>query len=109
MGAMQRRKEILNILFTRRHTTAAALAHAVGVYVRTIQNNIKSLSFNYPVYTKQGGNSGIFIGDSYKNFSNTLTSMELEVLIELYEKLEGRQKEIFSQIIRKYGPDKLKF
>jgi len=34
--------------------------------------------------------------------------MELENLREMYEQTEGVHKKVLLQIIRKYGPDKLK-
>ena len=87
MNTADRRAEIINILLVRRRITA--------------------LSLGFPIYTKQGGDGGIFVGENYKPFMNTLTTLELKVLQEMYELAEGIHKKVLFQIICKYGPDKL--
>lgn len=107
MNTADRRIEIISILSVRHHTTAKELAAEFGVTIRTIHNDIQALSPGFPIYTKQGGDGGIFIREDYKPYSNTLTSIELNVLQELYSEAEGVHKVILLQLIRKYGPDKL--
>jgi predicted DNA-binding transcriptional regulator YafY len=107
MNATDRRTEIMNILIVRRHTTARELAEELGVTIRTIQRDIQALSPGFPVYTRQGWDGGIFIGDDYKPYVNTLSADELKTLREIYGQAEGAQKKILLQIIHKYGPDKL--
>ena len=106
MNTADRRTEIINILIIRRRTTARELADEFGVTTRTIQKDIQALSPGYPIYTKQGGDGGIFIGEDYKPV-NTLSQDELKTLREIYGQAEGAQKKILLQIIHKYGPDKL--
>ncbi len=108
MNTMNRRIEIINILIIRRHTTANELAQELGVSIRTIQYDIQALSPQYPIYTKPGENEGLFIREDYNPHINSLTPMELENLREMYEQTEGVHKKVLLQIIRKYGPDKLK-
>ena len=108
MDAAHRRKEILSILSAKGHITAKELAWDFGVAIRTIANDITALSFDYPVYTKQGGNGGIFIAEDYKPYANTLTPAELETLCKMYDRTKGKEKEILFRIIHKYGADKLK-
>ena len=55
-----------------------------------------------------GENGGLFIREDYNPHINSLTPMELENLREMYEQTEGVHKKVLLQIIRKYGPDKLK-
>ncbi len=107
MTAADRRLEIINILAIRRRTTARELSEELGVAIRTIHKDIQNLSLKFPIYTKQGGNGGIFIGEHYKPYVNTLSFVEVQVLRELYEAAEGIQKEVLLRILRKYGPDKL--
>ena len=107
MNTVHRRTEIINILIIRRHTTANELAQEFGVSIRTIQYDIQALSLGFPIYTKQGGDGGIFVGENYKPFMNTLTTLELKVLQEMYELAEGIHKKVLFQVLRKYGPDKL--
>ena len=107
MNTTDRRMEIINILIVRRRTTANELAEEFGVTTRTIRNDIQALSPNFPIYTQQGGAGGIFMGDDYKPYINTLSSDELNTLCEIYRQTEGIHKKILLQIIYKYGPDKL--
>ena len=108
MSTADRRIEIISILLVKRHITAKELAEEFNVTVRTIQNDIQALSLGFPIYTKQGGDGGIFMGENYKPYMNTLSPLELEILIEMYEVAEGIHKKILFQILHKYGPDKLK-
>ena len=107
MNTTDRRMEIINILIVRRRTTAKELAEEFGVTTRTIRNDIQALSPGYPIYTQQGGAGGIFMGEDYKPYNNSLTKTELKNLLEIYEQMEGIHKEVLFQVIHKYGPDKL--
>ena len=107
MNTADRRAEIVSILLVRRRITAEELADEFNVTVRTIQNDIQALSLGFPIYTKQGGDGGIFVGENYKPFMNTLTTLELKVLQEMYELAEGIHRKILFQILCKYGPEKL--
>ncbi len=106
MNTSDRRREIINILIIRRHTTAKELAEELGVTARTIRNDIQALSPEFPIYTQQGVNGGIYIGEEYRPYNNTLTSDELHILCEMHKEAEGMRKRILFQIIQKYGPDK---
>lgn len=107
MNTADRRAEIVSILLVRRRITAKELADEFNVTVRTIQNYIQALSLGFPIYTKQGGDGGIFVGENYKPYMNTLTPLELKVLQEMYELAEGIHRKILFQILCKYGPEKL--
>ena len=107
MNTTDRRMEIINILIVRRRTTARELAEEFGVTTRTIWNDIQALSPGVPIYTQQGGAGGIFIGEDYRPYINTLSSEELKILCEIYGQAEGIHKTILLQILNKYGPDKL--
>ena len=102
MNTADRRAEIVSILLVRRRIT-----DEFNVTVRTIQNDIQALSLGFPIYTKQGGDGGIFVGENYKPYMNTLTPLELKVLQEMYELAEGIHRKILFQILCKYGPEKL--
>ena len=107
MNTADHRAEIISILMVRRRITAKELAEEFNVTVRTIQNDIQALSPGFPIYTRQGGDGGIFVGDNYKPYMNTLTPLELKVLHEMYGLADGIHKKVLFQLIRKYGPDKL--
>ena len=61
-----------------------------------------------PNLHKGGEGGGVFITENYKPYTNTLTLTEQKTLCGLYDKAEGKEKEILFRIIRKYGADKLK-
>ena len=107
MNTENRRKEIINVLLMQSNTTAKELAKEFGVTIRTIQNDIQALSSGFPIYTKPGGGGGIFIGENYRPYNNTLSSYELEILLEMHETTEGIYKKVLFRIISRYGPEKL--
>lgn len=107
MNAADRRMEIINILIIKHRITAQELAEEFGVTTRTIQSDIQALSPGYPIYTKPGGDGGIFIREDYNPHSNILTPAELETLHDLYEGAKDIHRKIIFEMIQKYGPDKL--
>ncbi len=92
MNTADRRTEIINILIIRRRTTARELADEFGVTTRTIQKDIQALSPGYPIYTKQGGDGGIFIGDDYKPYVNTLSADELKLCVKYMDRQRERKR-----------------
>ena len=108
MDTAHRRMEIVSILAAKGHMTMRELAWELDVSRRTIMNDVIALSFDYPVYTKPGEGGGVFITENYKPYTTTLTLTEQKTLCGLYDKAEGKEKEILFRIIRKYGADKLK-
>ena len=107
MNTSERRKNIMNILILRRKATAKELSEELGVTARTIMNDIQALSPEYPIFTRQGGNGGIFVNDDYQPYNNTLTAEELEVLYRIYGETAGDRKRVVFQIIKKYGPSRI--
>lgn len=107
MDTAHRRMEIISILSAKGHMTMRELAWELDVSRRTIMNDIIALSFDYPIYTKPGEGGGVFITENYKPYTNTLTLTEQKTLCGLYDKAEGKEKEILFRIIHKYGADKL--
>ena len=107
MDISHRRMEIISILSAKGHTTMRELAWELEVSRRTIMNDVIALSFDYPIYTKPGEGGGVFITENYKPYCNTLTPTEQKTLCGLYDKAEGKEKEVLFRIIHKYGADKL--
>ena len=107
MNTTDRRKNIMNILIFRRRTTAKELAEELDVTTRTIMKDIQALSPEYPIYTRLGGNGGIFINDDYQPYNNTLTAEELKELREVYGESTGKRKRMLFQILKKYGPSSI--
>ena len=109
MNTAHRRQEIISILIVRRRSTANELAQELGVSIRTIHCDIEALSLDYPIYTKQGDNGGVFISDSYNPYINSLSYLELQTLRELVTLTEDRHSKVLIQIIHKYGPCKVEW
>ncbi len=109
MNTAHRRQEIISILIVRRRSTANELAQELGVSIRTIHYDIEALSLDYPIYTKQGDNGGVFISDSYNPYINSLSYLELQTLRELVTLTEDRHSKVLIQIIHKYGPCKVEW
>ena len=107
MGSAHRRMEIISIFSARGHATMRELAWELDVSRRTIMNDIITLSFDYPIYTKSGEGGGVFITEDYTPYANTLTQTELETLCRISGRAEGKEKEILFRIIHKYGADNL--
>ena len=103
MNTAGRRAEIISILMVRRRITAKELAEEFNVTVRTIQNDIQALSLGFPIYTRQGGDGGIFVGDNYKPYMNTLTPLELKVLHEMYGLADGIHKKFYFSLSASMG------
>ena len=59
MSVKERRSEIIRILMGRKKETIPQIAHELGVYVNTINNDILALMVDehYPVDTVQGNAS----------------------------------------------------
>lgn len=107
MTAADHRMEIISILVVSGHITVRELAQEIGGSRSTILNDIVSLSYGYPIYTKQGVGGGVFIMDNYKPYNNTLTIIEQERLKKMYDRAEGEDKKILEHVLRKYGVHKL--
>ena len=109
MDTAHRRMEIISILSVKGHITSRELAWELGVTIRTIHHDIFALTFDYPIYTKQGCNGGVFITDNYKPYTNTLTETELETLCRLYGKAEGKRRKSCSGLSINTGRTSWKF
>ncbi len=66
MDTAHRRMEIISILSVKGHITSRELAWELGVTIRTIHHDIFALTFDYPIYTKQGCNGNVI--KKWKNY-----------------------------------------
>ncbi len=124
--AFRRRREIERMLLSGKKLTIAELMGRYSVGRKSISRDFEVIGEELPVVSRQGYNGGYFLMDgvsknqnllsqeqlecleeNYKPYCNTLTQTELETLCRLYGKSEGKEKEILSRIIHKYGADKL--
>ena len=94
----------MDILTSCRHTTAKELAGELGVTARTIWNDVKVLSPDFPIYTQQGGNGGIFLTDGAGKHQNTLSHEQLECLEKMVASSGIEDKKTILSIINEFGP-----
>lgn len=106
MTTMERRQSILEALCVRRHEKAVNLAFEYGVNVSTIFRDVLSLSLEYPIYTIQGHDGGIFVEDGFYLHKSRFTDAELDVLEEALPYFSGKKREILLGIILKHGGEK---
>lgn len=104
MNTSDRRRKIMNILTFRRHTTARELAEELGVTTRTIRNDVQALSPEFPIYTQQGGNGGIFLIDGAGKYHNSLSHEQLECLEKVAASSGTEDKKTILSIINEFGP-----
>ncbi len=87
MTAKERRQAIIEILCQRRKETRANLAAEFGVTMRTIEYDIVELSLQYPIYTKQGSDGGIFVVDGFDLGRKYLPKSQTDFLESLLDRL----------------------
>lgn len=107
MLANQRRRKILEILYTRKYTTRAVLANLFEVSKRTIDNDIVLLALEYPIYTLQGHNGGIYMAKEYVLERRCLTSGQVALLKELIEEFKGKKAEVLQAILQKFTEERV--
>ena len=104
MGASERRQQILDRLYQRRHDTVANLAHEFGVCSRTIHYDIDALSLDHPIETVRGRHGGgVRIMDGCRSGKQYLTKSEQATLEGLCSGLKGQQLADVQSILRKFA------
>ena len=98
-----RRLSILNYIIVRKQTTCSALAERYAVSLATITNDIAHLSRHVPIYTRPGGNGGIYILPEYKIRNHYLNDIEKECLIRIKEIVDITDRKIIEEIIVKFS------
>lgn len=74
--------QLLLLLQTRGHTTAAQLAQELEVSVRTIYRDVEALSAaGFPVYSEPGRTGGVRLIDGYRTRLTGLTIKEAEAML----------------------------
>lgn len=107
MGPNERRMEILETLCHRRQETMANLAFEFGVSVRTIRNDIDTLSLSYPLETVRGRyGGGVKVLDGYYLNRKYLKPEQQELLERLSAQLLGNDAVLMNSILKDFALNK---
>ena len=103
MTASERRDEIMNVLVTRRHVTAAELADMFGVTERTIRSDMLALTCTYPiepVFGRYGG--GYKLADWFHPDRRVLAQEQIDAIRKAAQFLEGREQQALLSILSQF-------
>lgn len=104
MDALERRRQIIEILCVRNHVTMRELAERFQVSTRTIRSDVERLSLTYPVQTARGRyNGGVSIMEGYRPQSAHLTETQCDFLHRIMPQLTKADREIARSILRDFA------
>lgn len=103
MTASERRKEILEVLCSRRTEIIDNLAFEFNVSRRTIRYDIEILSLDYPIYTSKGNGGGVYVDENFRLGKSYLKDEQQELLQRLLPELDGKDAEVMKSIIKTFG------
>lgn len=103
MTAAERRDEIMNVLVSRRHVTAAELADMFGVTERTIRSDMLVLTPTYPiepVFGRYGG--GYRLADWFRPSRKVLAPEQIDAVRKAAQFLEGAERQALLSILTQF-------
>ena len=103
MNAVERRLEIIDIIYEEHGTTSSRLAVCFGVSKRTIMSDIQWLSLYYPIYVEYGRNGGIYLTENYIPRKKYLTDEQTQLLKTILKKHDGEEAQLLEYILKTYG------
>ena len=105
MNHVERRAEILQLLYQRRSETVANLAKRFNVSVRTIKYDIEELTLSHPIETVRGRyGGGVKVSDWYRPTRNTLCPEQMALLKRLASSLRGDDLAVMNSILSQFAP-----
>ena len=106
-NALERRKEILDVMNVRRHDTVFNLAFEFGVSERTIRYDIEALSIDAPLYTTTGRyGGGVHMMDGRSAGRKYMSDKQEELLQRLLSGLAGDDAENMRGILKSFAVPK---
>ena len=103
MTASERRDEIMNVLVTRRHVTAAELADMFGVTERTIRSDMLALTGTYPIETVFGRYGGGYkLADWFRPSRRVLAPEQIDAVRKAAQFLEGPERQALLSILTQF-------
>ncbi len=107
MGANERRQEIMETLCHRRQETMANLAFEFGVSVRTIRNDIDTLSLSYPLETVRGRyGGGVKVMNGFYMNRKYLKPEQRDLMVRLSQNLSGKDLAVMNGILQEFALNK---
>ena len=104
MGPNERRQEIMETLCHRRQEKMANLAFEFGVSIRTIRNDIDTLSLSYPLETVRGRHGGgVRVMEGYHMNRKYLKPEQRDLLVQLRASLSGKDLAIMNGILHEFA------
>ncbi len=106
MSSSERRRELLEVLCSRRHDTYDNLALEFHVSRRTICRDVNMLMCSYPLETVRGCGGGVKVADGFYLRQNlkSLTPHQCDVLKKVSASLEGDDRAALDGILAKFAP-----
>ena len=95
----EHRRRLIEILCERPNDIVGNLAFEFNVSSHTISNDIRVLKLEYPIYTRLGAGSGVFILDSSRLQQRWLTVRQRELLVDVCSVLDDEQALLMKSII----------
>ena len=104
MGPNERRQQIMETLCHRRQETMNNLAFEFGVSIRTIRNDIDTLSLSYPLETVRGRyGGGVRVMDGFYMNRKYLNTEQIDLLVRLRASLSGKDITVMDAILREFA------
>lgn len=106
MKSDERRRELLEVLCSRRYDTCDNLALEFHVSRRTICRDLAILMCSYPLETTRGCGGGVKVADGfYLHYnSKSLTPKQCDILKKVSESLDGDDRATLDGILTKFAP-----
>jgi DeoR/GlpR family transcriptional regulator of sugar metabolism len=102
---VERRQQILQVLYRQRSETVANLARMFNVSVRTIKYDIEELTLSHPLETVRGRyGGGIRLSDWYHPTRNSLCPKQMALLKKLAPSLKDDDLSVMNSIISQFAP-----
>lgn len=102
MSICERRLNIAKHIMRRKYVTCNELADKFDVSIRTIYRDINFLIRHIPIYTKTGGEGGVYLVSDYKKHSLYLSDKEAKLLVILMERVSQEERAVLSGILIKF-------
>ena len=105
-SALERRKEILDVMNLRRHDTVSALAFEFGVSEKTILRDVLLLSIDYPIYCQHGKPGGVHMVEGSSTGRKYMSDKQEDLLQRLLPGLGGDDAETMLSILKGFAVPK---